>query len=251
MAGRELDSMSVDDYRHLDEVDGSIRAAQKIVPLVLELTGPLQSVVDVGGGTGGWLREFSKAGVDRLALVDSKAVAPHLVIPRECFYPADLELPLPDLGRFDLAASLECAEHLSASRADSLVQWLTSAADIVLFSAAVPGQGGRHHINEQFPRYWAAIFQRFNFIRRDIIRQRILTDDSIPYWYRQNLFLYVKRGHPLDNSTPDLIPDDYVLLHREMEKLYSRPRLGKLLHDIGPAISASINFRIRKMRKRT
>jgi spermidine synthase len=62
--------MSENRYRHLDEVGGSLHAAETIVPLVVELTGPVSSVVDVGGGTGGWLREFSKAGVARLALGD-------------------------------------------------------------------------------------------------------------------------------------------------------------------------------------
>ena len=167
----------------------------------LELTGAVSSVVDVGGGTGGWLREFGKAGVARLALIDSAAVEPHLLIPRECFHAADLERPLPDLGRFDLATSLECAEHLSQSRATSLVQWLTSTADVVLFSAAVPGQGGKGHINEQPAGFWSSLFRSYDFVRRDLVRQRILGDETIPYWYRQNLFFYVKQGRALADSS--------------------------------------------------
>ncbi len=236
-------------YKHLDEVDGSIRAAAKIVPLVLEMTGPLSSVVDVGGGTGGWLREFGRVGVGRLALIDDQSVAPHLVIPRECFHAADLERPLPHLGKFDLAASLECAEHLSQSRAAELVEWLASAADVVLFSAAIPGQGGKRHINEQFPSYWASLFRQFNFIRRDILRQRILCDPSIPWWYRQNMFLYVHQRHALANSQPDFLPEDFVLLHREVQESYSHPRLRKIMHDLPPAIVASVRNRIRRIRK--
>ena len=242
--------MSEDDYRHLDEVDGSLRAAATIVPLVLELTGPVNSVVDVGGGTGGWLREFCKAGVARLALIDSPAVEPHLLIPRECFHAADLEQPLPDLGRFDLATSLECAEHLSASRATSLVEWLTSTADVVLFSAAVPGQGGKGHINEQSPTFWSSLFRACGFVRRDILRQRILGDQTIPYWYRQNLFFYVKQGRSLADSSPDFLPDDFVLLQRDLEQAYSHHGLRKVLRDFGPALLASVRRLVRRLEKR-
>jgi hypothetical protein len=242
--------MNNGEYRHLDEVEGAIRAAQAIVPAVMEITGPLSSVVDVGGGTGGWLREFGSAGVGRLALVDAEAVRPFMVIPPECLHAADLEQPLPSLGRFDLAACLECAEHLSASRANDLVSWLASAADVVLFSAAIPGQGGKNHINEQFPRYWSALFEKQGFVKRDVLRQRFLTDPSIPWWYRQNLFFYVKAGRSLATSQEDLIPDDFALILREMEKSYSRPRLRKVLHDLPPAIAASLGSRFRRVRDR-
>jgi len=69
-------------YKHLDEVDGALRAAERIVPLVLELTGSVKSVADVGGGTGAWLREFRKAGVTHVRLFDSAAVEAPLLIPR-------------------------------------------------------------------------------------------------------------------------------------------------------------------------
>jgi hypothetical protein len=242
--------MSDEEYRHLDEVEGSLRAAETIVPLVLELTGPVRSVVDVGGGTGGWLREFGRAGVARLALIDSAAVDPHLLIPRECFHPADLERPLPALGRFDLATSVECAEHVSASRAKALVEWLTSTADIVLFSAAVPGQGGKNHINEQPVDFWSSLFRSCAFVRRDILRHRILGDRSIPYWYRQNLFFYVKQGCSLADASPDFLPDDFVLLHRAIEENYRQPGLRKLLRDVPPALVASIRRRLRWLRQR-
>lgn len=238
------------DYKHVDEADGAIRAAATIVPLVLEITGPLNSVVDVGGGTGGWLREFGKAGVARLALVDAAVVEPHLVVPRECFHAADLEQPLPALGRFGMAASLECAEHLSAARAESLVEWLTSASDVVLFSAAIPGQGGKSHINEQFSSYWSTLFGKFHFVRRDVIRQRILSDASIPWWYRQNIFLYVKQGLPLAEAPPNFLPEEFSLIHREVEKSYNHPRLKKVLQDLGPAVLATVRSRLRGVSNR-
>ena len=213
-----LDSDESTQYRHFNEVDGALRAAEQIVPVILDLVGPVQSVVDLGGGTGAWLQAFQQAGVAKVELLDSPTVAPHLLIPRDCFRPVDLERELPPPGRFDLAVSVECAEHLSERRAEPLVRWLTSAADVVVFSAAIPGQDGKHHVNEQAPNYWQALFRRQGFLRRDVIRPRILRNATIPWWYRQNVFLFVKEGHRLANTEADFLPDDFSLIYRVVEK---------------------------------
>ena len=48
---------------------------------------------------------------------------------------------------FALAQSFEVAKHLDQQYALKFVKLLTSCADIVLFSAAIPYQGGVCHIN--------------------------------------------------------------------------------------------------------
>jgi hypothetical protein len=50
--------------------------------------------------------------------------------------------------RFDLAISLEVAEHLPEGSAGALVSTLIEAAPVVVFSAAIKGQSGTNHINE-------------------------------------------------------------------------------------------------------
>jgi len=96
-----------------------------------------------------------------------------------------------DLGRrFDLAICLEVAEHLSPAAADPLVDSLTSHADVVLFSAAIPFQGGHHHVNEQFPDYWAERFARRGFCVIDCLRPRIWNDAEILWWLRQNVLVF-------------------------------------------------------------
>jgi 2-polyprenyl-3-methyl-5-hydroxy-6-metoxy-1,4-benzoquinol methylase len=62
--------------------------------------------------------------------------------------PLDLE------KEFDLVVSLEVAEHLPASAADQFVNTLVKHGKKILFSAAIPGQGGQDHLNEQWPDYW-------------------------------------------------------------------------------------------------
>jgi hypothetical protein len=73
------------------------------------------------------------------------------------------------------------------------VDFLTSAADTVLFSAAIPGQGGDNHINEQWPAYWQGLFRSSGFDFEDGIRWRFWEDELVDWWYRQNMFL-ARRG---------------------------------------------------------
>ena len=153
------------------------------------------SAIDVGCGVGTWLAALREHGVVDVQGLDGPWVSEsQLVIPPERFRRADLSQPL-DLGRrYELAISLEVAEHLPAGRADGFVADLTSLADFVLFSAAVPGQGGRGHVNEQWAEYWAERFARHGYVACDVVRPALWHDDSIAYWYRQNVLLYVSRA---------------------------------------------------------
>jgi hypothetical protein len=210
-------------YTHADEVDGGVRAARRVVPEILEVTGPVRSVVDVGGGAGAWLREFLQQGVARGLLIDSPAVRPLLLIDPALFQPCDLNQEMPSLPQFDLALCLECAEHLPASRAELLVAALTEAADRVVFSAAVPRQGGKGHVNEQPASYWRELFARRGFVCHDVLRPRFLHAAEVPYWYRQNLFLYTRAGTGLSVPAEDFLPEEFFLVHREVLQRYLEP----------------------------
>jgi hypothetical protein len=75
--------------------------------------------------------------------------------------------------------SLEVAEHLSGKAGACLVHTLTQAAPLVMFSAAVPGQRGSHHINEQWPGYWRSLFTDEGFRLFNPIRPLIRA--TVPY----------------------------------------------------------------------
>src|SRR5262249_14104781 len=91
---------------------------------------------------------------------------------------ADISKPLDCERRFDLAICLEVAEHLPSDCAADLVTNLCNAADVVLFSAATPGQGGTRHINEQRPSYWSHLFSRNGYRCLDAIRPIIWTESG-------------------------------------------------------------------------
>jgi hypothetical protein len=117
-----------------------------------------------------------------------------ILIPAERFTVLDLEtFQAPESERYDLAISLEVAEHLHEKAADNFFRQLTRLSDRILFSAAIPGQGGLHHLNERSPGYWAEKFRDCGFTQLDILRPRFWDDDRIAWWYRQNFFLYENR----------------------------------------------------------
>jgi len=179
---------------------GSRSSAAVIVPIIMEVLNPT-SVVDVGCGTGAWLAAFQAAGVKDLLGIDGDYVArSSLNIPVESFQPADLGRPLRIDRSFDLALSVEVAEHLAPSRAESFVADLVRLAPVVCFSAAIPLQGGVDHVNERWQDEWAAIFATHGYRPVDLIRARVWDNPEVRPWYAQNMFLYVADGVGLEGD---------------------------------------------------
>lgn len=168
------------------------RSAEIVIALLRAFHDPT-SVLDVGCGDGRWLAGFP-AGTDIVGLDGPWTDQSRLLIPTESFRVADLESRL-DLGRrFDLAVSLEVAEHVSAECARQFVDNLTRHADIVLFGAAIPYQGGFRHINERWQSYWAALFDAQGYQLFDPFRGQIWDLPEVSFWYKQNMLLYVRRS---------------------------------------------------------
>lgn len=184
-------------YIHEEEIH-NFKAAREVLPLVFELVKPA-SVIDVGCGTGTWLKVAQDLGISDILGVDGDYVDRRLLkMDTSYFKEADLEKPFQLQRKFDLAICLEVAEHLKQESASSFVASLTAHADVILFSAALPGQGGQNHVNEQWPSYWQNLFRQNGFKMQDVIRWKIWNNEQVDWWYRQNIFLVVKAGHPLD-----------------------------------------------------
>lgn len=226
-----------------------LQSPRAVVPIVISLVAP-RSVVDVGCGSGAWLHVFREHGIERVLGIEGGHVDPSwLLVPEEWVCKMDLSRPFRLREIFDLAVCLEVAEHLPKECAEGLVESLVSIAPIVLFSAAVPLQGGSHHVNEQWPEYWASLFLRHRYRQLDVLRKRIWKNATIKVFYRQNAFLYVKEDLIADN--PEFREalgdsDDLVLVTHSILK--AQLRLGSILKNLPKSIWEFAQGRLQRLR---
>jgi SAM-dependent methyltransferase len=149
-----------------------------------------QSFLDVGCGTGTWLRAALDEGVKDVAGIDGVRLSDELlVVPKQHVLVQDLTKGWNLNRKFDAVVCLEVAEHLDKSHARTLVAALVQHGDLIVFSAACPEQSGEHHVNCQWPAYWQKMFNDFGYVCDDAVRWRIWDDSRIEPWYRQNLFI--------------------------------------------------------------
>ena len=223
------------------QILGSLQSAQIYLYHLFSIWGVPESVADVGCGRGAWLATCHDLGVRRVVGFDgSWNSQADMLDPNIEFYPADLEQALPRTGRFDLAMSLEVAEHLQPDSSDNFVESLCRLSDAVLFAAAFSGQPGVNHINTRPHSFWAKKFFSRGYMLFDIFRPTFWNDDRVEPCYRQNTFLYVKPGHSLHNIlvnsgyAPDrdaqlidcVHPAVYIGLVTEFNKLQQSLRAG-------------------------
>jgi SAM-dependent methyltransferase len=203
----------------------SYLSAKKVLPIVYNLIKPI-SVIDIGCGTGEWLKVWNEdIGITDIKGVEGPYIKKELVkIANEKLTIFDLKNVYSEPRKYDLAMSLEVGEHLPTECSINLVKTLTQLSNVVLFSAALPGQEGTYHINEQYPEFWAALFLQFNFLPVDCIREKIWHTDGIEYWYKQNTILYIHESilpnYPALKKNSENVQANYLFrLHPNLYKL--------------------------------
>jgi SAM-dependent methyltransferase len=226
------------------QIDESLQSAKIVAPLVMRLA-KVSSVIDVGCGLGGWLRAFSENGVPRVRGIDGSYVdTSNLYMPPECFTAVNLTEPIKIDEHFDLALCLEVAEHLPGRFSAQLVRGLTDLAPIVLFSAAVPGQGGTGHVNEQWPEYWRRLFEARDFAMLDAIRPLIREDCRVKWWYRQNIVMFASKAAISANPALGEASANGKTVEWVHVDMLRRAGVRNLLSHLKPAIREAILKRI-------
>jgi len=223
-------------------MEGMSNSGLRVLGLVKEYT-PFNSVLDVGCGQGAWLAAAESLGAQRVKGFDGDWVsADALRSPNIEFEAVNLDQSIPELEeKFDLAMSLEVAEHVSEANAKNFVDLLCKASDTVLFGAAIEHQGGVNHINEQRQSYWIDLFAKNGYRCFDVLRPVVWNDSSVEVWYRQNTFLFVGPENrsisiqdleAAEKPIPDVVhpdlfaskmPDEIELPDTSIEQLANNP----------------------------
>lgn len=241
------------DAFYQDQFSDSERSAREYIPYLWTLFQPAQ-VLDVGCGRGAWLKVFLEQGVTTALGFDGPwNTAGDMADPRIAFTPIELDKPFAGRTKVDLAMTLEVAEHLPPEASNGFVESLASSSDAVMFGSAFSGQGGTHHINERPHSFWGKLFDEAGFDVFDVFRPRFWGNDRVCFWYRQNTFLYLRRGSPVHAQfvAMGLSPlADVSFLDCVHPELFERPAyvsppsMGVLLRQVTPAFIRSVRRRL-------
>jgi len=216
---------------------GSRRSAAVVVPFINELVRP-KSVLDVGCGVGTWLAEWADQGVTDLCGLDGDYVDTTMMMSQTANFKAvDLRHSFALDRQFDLVQSLEVAEHLEKSCADTFVRSLARHSDTILFSAAIPGQGGTHHVNEQWPSYWAEKFAGLGMKMFDVVRPVLWADQRVDWWYRQNILIF-SRNSEFETRHPsvDIVHPECFTANHQHRQLHLRELAGNVPGAVRSAV---------------
>lgn len=235
------------DSRFYDDISITARSsAEHIVPKLVTLLKPT-SVIDIGCGTGTWLSVFQDNGVEDFLGIDCAAVPRNaLEIPATKYVTFDLSRSFTCERQFDLAVSLEVAEHLPAHCSETFVSSLIRLSPLILFSAAIPGQGGTNHINERWQDYWAELFRSRGYIHVDLIRAEFWENRGVAWWYAQNALLYCEQKYARNSTVSGLVEGPSLPLRvvhpRKLEESVWRERLAHAALQIGRMIPPDSAF---------
>jgi len=180
-------------------IEGSaVRSAEAIADSILADLAP-STVVDVGCGTGALLEVFQKRGCQVFGLEYAESALQYCRDRGLDVRKFNLERESLAADRtFDVAISMEVAEHLPGPIADRYVALLTGLSDRIVFTAAPPGQGGKDHVNEQPPSYWITKFQARDYEQDELLSQRWKqaweAAGSVESFYYRNLLVFRRRS---------------------------------------------------------
>lgn len=217
-----------------------------------------KSVIEFGCGNGDLSRAFAEKGI-RVEAIDGYATPDFgnndlIRFTKVNLNNADeVEKFLASLqGSFDVAFSSEVGEHLDPAVSPLLIKWMTAVSDTVIFSSAVPEQGGDGHINCRPREYWHKIFKQHGFMIADTIREKIRDNHKVARWYRHNLIDFCRTNGALPVEEYEALVErlvradsaassDYYLAYRKMEFL-------QMVLDLQPMrLAFTIRNRIKRL----
>jgi len=173
-------------------LDWNVPIAGIFVDLLMRHFHPL-SVVDVGCGNAEFLAEFKKRNVAIKGYEGSRHALDSALVDRKFIELFDLKNTIQETQKYDLVLCLEVAEHIESEFSQKLVENVTSLGDVIVFTAATPGQGGHFHMNEQHREFWINLLSLRNFALDSSLTEVLkkeMKDRGLLQWYYDNVMVY-------------------------------------------------------------
>lgn len=171
----------------------SDKSARILAKFILKEFSP-KTLIDFGCGNGELCFELQqKLGRDNVTGIDTQNALDFGKNNKDInFIAFDLTSKFEIQEKLDIAVCLEVAEHLDSKYAKMMIGNLVNASNLVIFSAAIPGQGGHQHLNEQEPMYWAKLFWENGFVLKQDPRRKLRKKFRLAPWYKQNILIFGK-----------------------------------------------------------
>lgn len=231
-------------YIHSDDFHKEDKSPKIICPVLYNIFKP-KSVVDIGCGIGNFLNQFKKLGVEKILGLDGIWADKYQIsnnISLDNFIEYNLDEVFTPNQKYDIAISLEVAEHIDEKYADNFIKTLTNCSDNIVFSAAIPLQGGQNHLNEQWNNYWIKKFELNDYVCMDFLRNEIWDYEDVFWWYKQNILFFTKTpekylGYQLNKLSDPIHKELFNVKTKELEKLRGAAEKIDMMNNGGYPLS--------------
>lgn len=197
---------------------GSYNSAINILGYILSQL-DITSMIDFGCGMGTWCLAAQELNIKKILGVDIHDYADdYMLISSEQYKKCDLRNEVKLEICADLVISVEVGEHVEENCSKQFIDNICNHGEVVLFSAAIPFQGGQGHINEQPCSYWAQLFTSNGYMLFDCIRPQFWNSSNVEIWYKNNCVMFIREdrydavinrfkvsSYPIDIIHPDML----------------------------------------------
>lgn len=179
------------DYYIDRDREEAVKDAEQFAEVVLDIYDPT-SILELGCGTGTLLYPYLERGIHVHGVDLSETAKEESALPDSAFEIHDLTQPYTPNQEYDIVICVEVLEHIPPKAADTIVESISSAGDTAIVTAAPPGQGGTHHVNEQPSGYWIEKFEQhgMEYISCQSTRIKNTLELSEISWVQKNLLVF-------------------------------------------------------------
>jgi SAM-dependent methyltransferase len=161
----------------------------KIIDRIIQEFHP-QTILDVGCGTGISLEYFLQKNIDAIGIENSRLAINKSPV-SEKIIRHNLKREMNLKRKFDLVWCFEVIEHIHPRFEPIFLNTLIRHSDRIIISAAIPGQGGHGHFNEQLPEYWVKRFSALRFKLNEDMTECLKNIDEM---HAKNMLVFEKEA---------------------------------------------------------